>query len=70
MGIFLAATAVITFFLVLDPLGFTLSDFDPNNIYTTMKNIFTSGILTTSIIAVVFLGIFGVALLVLLKKRE
>ncbi|MHA1217506.1 MAG: zinc ribbon domain-containing protein [Candidatus Heimdallarchaeaceae archaeon] len=66
IGIFLAVIMIITFFVLLVPLGFTFEDFDPSNIYTTGEAIYNSGILTTGLIAVIFLGIFGIALIVIL----
>jgi len=64
LGIFLAVTLVIAFFVLLVPLGFTIEDFDPNNIYSTGEKLVNSGILTTGLIAVIIAGIIGIALIV------
>ncbi len=66
IGIALVVIIAITLFVVLIPLGFTIEDFNPNNIYATGEAIIASGILSSGIIAVVFLGIALVALLVIL----
>ena len=66
LGIFLAMLFVIGYFVYLVDLGFTIESFDPNNIYATGQAIFNSGILTTGLILVIFAGILGVAIIVVL----
>jgi len=66
IGIALVIIIAITIFVVLIPLGFSIEDFNPNNIYETGEAIIASGILASGIVAAVFLGIALVALLVIL----
>ncbi|MCG3259348.1 MAG: hypothetical protein H7644_06360, partial [Candidatus Heimdallarchaeota archaeon] len=66
LGIFLAMLFVIGYFVYLVDFGFTIESFDPNNIYATGEAIFNSGILTTGLILVIFAGIFGIALVVVM----
>jgi len=66
IGIALVVILAITLFIVLIPLGFSIEDFNPNNIYETGEAIIASGILSSGIVAFVFLGIALVALIVIL----
>jgi len=66
LGVILAVIMVVTYFVLLEPLGFILADFDTNNIYTTGQALVDSGILETGIVAIIFLGIAGVGFLIFL----
>ena len=68
IGLIVGIILVISFYILLVPLGFTLQDFDTNNFYTTGQTILDSGIFLSKggIITVIFLSLAVIALIVVL----
>ncbi len=60
IGLIMVIVAVIMYIVVLIPLGYTLDDFDPNNIYASVEAIFVASLL---VIGVISIG--GIILLIL-----
>ncbi len=60
ISVILVIISVIMFFVVLLPLGFTIADFDPNNIYSSLETI-----IDVSWIAIFIISTGGIILVIL-----
>ena len=60
ISVILVIISVIMFYVVLIPLGFTIADFDPNNIYTSLEKI-----IDVSWIAIFIISTGGIILVIL-----
>lgn len=60
ISVIMVIVSVVLFFVVLVPLGFTMADFDPNNIYSSIETI-----VYASLLSIVVIAIGGIILIIL-----
>ena len=66
LGLAFAAILLVTLLAFLASLGYTINDFDLDNIYTSGETLFESGLFSTGLVIIIFLGIVLVALIVIM----